>query len=35
VLICRHTGFKTGAGDALAAISAVCAGKGLSSGGGR
>jgi hypothetical protein len=35
VLICRHTGFKTGAGDALAAISAVCAGKELSSGGGR
>jgi hypothetical protein len=35
VLICRHTGFKTGAGDALAAISAVCAGKQLSSGGGR
>lgn len=35
VLICRHVGFKTGASDALAAIDAACAGKGLSSGGGR
>jgi hypothetical protein len=35
VLICRHIGFKTGASDALAAISTTCAGKELSSGGGR